>query len=196
MADDLTEDMVQEYQEAFALFDKDGNGSIEAKGSSLWSNSGAKQNTFIFFIYRLSFFFFFFFFFISPPCHTVHRSPIFFCIELAEVLTALGQSPSEEDISKMIKEVDADVNGSIEFPEFLKMMASRHRVVDNEEEIQEAFKVFADSSGEMISVDTLKKSMMALKETFTDDEINTMIKISGSGGKVSYSQFKNMMTTK
>jgi Ca2+-binding EF-hand superfamily protein len=32
MADDLTEDMVQEYQEAFALFDKDGNGSIEAKG--------------------------------------------------------------------------------------------------------------------------------------------------------------------
>ena len=35
MADDLTEDMVQEYQEAFALFDKDGNGSIEAKGSSL-----------------------------------------------------------------------------------------------------------------------------------------------------------------
>lgn len=96
----------------------------------------------------------------------------------------------------MIKEVDADVNGSIEFPEFLKMMASRHRVVDNEEEIQEAFKVFADSSGEMISVDTLKKSMMALKETFTDDEINTMIKISGSGGKVSNSQFKNMMTTK
>jgi len=192
MADDLTEDMVQEYQEAFALFDKDGNGSIEAKGSSLWSKT---KHIYFFHLPSLIFFFFFLF---SPlvTCHTVHRSPIFFCIELAEVLTALGQSPSEEDISKMIKEVDADVNGSIEFPEFLKMMASRHRVVDNEEEIQEAFKVFADSSGEMISVDTLKKSMMALKETFTDDEINTMIKISGSGGKVSYSQFKNMMTTK
>ena len=31
----------------------------------------------------------------------------------------------------MMKEVDADENGSIEFPEFLKMMASRHRKVDN-----------------------------------------------------------------
>jgi Ca2+-binding EF-hand superfamily protein len=96
----------------------------------------------------------------------------------------------------MIKEVDADVNGSIEFPEFLKMMASRHRVVDNEEEIQEAFKIFADSSGEVISVDTLKKSMKSLKEAFTDEEIDTMIKISGSGGKVSYSQFKNMMLSR
>ena len=31
-ADDLTEEDVAEYQEAFQLFDKDGNGHIEAKG--------------------------------------------------------------------------------------------------------------------------------------------------------------------
>ena len=146
-ADDLTEEDVAEYQEAFQLFDKDGNGHIEAK-------------------------------------------------ELAEVLTALGQSPSEEDIVKMMKEVDADENGSIEFPEFLKMMASRHRKVDNTEEIQEAFKVFADSSGQYISAETLSKSMAALKENFDKDNINTMIAISGTDGKVSFSQFKNMMMSK
>ena len=73
---DLSEDTIAEYQEAFSLFDKDGNGHIEAK-------------------------------------------------ELAAVLTALGQSPSEDDIAKMIAEVDADANGTLEFPEFLKMMASR-----------------------------------------------------------------------
>ena len=112
--------------------------------------------------------------------------------ELAEVLTALGQSPSLDDITKMIKEVDADENGSIEFPEFLKMMASRHRSVDTETEIKEAFKVFADKGGEFISVSTLKKSMKALKENFDDNDIKTMITISGTDGKVSYSQFKNM----
>ena len=33
MSNDLTEDVIQEYQEAFQLFDKDGNGHIEAKGN-------------------------------------------------------------------------------------------------------------------------------------------------------------------
>jgi Ca2+-binding EF-hand superfamily protein len=37
MAEDLTEDVVQEYQEAFQLFDKDGNGHIEAKGKVIFS---------------------------------------------------------------------------------------------------------------------------------------------------------------
>ena len=131
--------------------------------------------------------------------HLPHPFFLFYHIpntELAEVLTALGQSPSEEDIEKMMKEVDADANGSIEFPEFLKMMASRHRAADNEEEIGEAFKVFADSSGEFITIETLKKSMSALKENFGDSDIKTMITISGTDGKVSYSQFKNMMLSR
>jgi len=34
MSNDLTEDVIQEYQEAFQLFDKDGNGHIEAKGNT------------------------------------------------------------------------------------------------------------------------------------------------------------------
>jgi Ca2+-binding EF-hand superfamily protein len=108
----------------------------------------------------------------------------------------LGQSPSEEDINKMINEVDGDRNGSIEFPEFLKMMASRHRSVDTETEIKEAFTIFANKGGEYITADTLAKSMNSLKESFGDSDIATMIKISGTDGKVSYSQFKNMMLSK
>jgi calmodulin len=96
----------------------------------------------------------------------------------------------------MINEVDADENGSIEFPEFLKMMASRHRSVDTETEIKEAFQVFAEKGGEYITVATLQKSMRSLKENFEDNEIDTMIKISGTDGKVSYSQFKNMMLSR
>ena len=143
----LSEETVAEYQEAFQLFDKDGNGSVEAA-------------------------------------------------ELAEVLTALGQTPSDADIQKMIAEVDADANGSIEFPEFLKMMASRHNVKDNEEEIQEAFKVFCADGQDYIDKGTLGKAMASLKEAFDDSEIEQLIKITGTDGKVSYSQFKNMMMSR
>ena len=42
----------------------------------------------------------------------------------------------------MIDEVDADGNGSLEFPEFLNLMANKMRNADTEEELIEAFKIF------------------------------------------------------
>jgi hypothetical protein len=41
----------------------------------------------------------------------------------------------------MINEVDADGNGTIDFAEFLTMMARKMKDTDSEEEIKEAFKV-------------------------------------------------------
>ena len=43
--------------------------------------------------------------------------------ELREVLTDLGQTPTDGEIKDMINEVDQDRNGTIEFSEFLLMMA-------------------------------------------------------------------------
>ena len=43
-------------------------------------------------------------------------------------------------ISDMINEVDADGNGTIDFPEFLTMMARKMKDTDSEEEIREAFR--------------------------------------------------------
>ena len=39
-------------------------------------------------------------------------------------------------------QVDADGNGTIDFPEFLTMMARKMKDTDSEEEIKEAFRVF------------------------------------------------------
>ncbi len=41
----------------------------------------------------------------------------------------------------MINEVDADGNGTIDFPEFLSLMARKMKDTDTEEELIEAFKV-------------------------------------------------------
>jgi hypothetical protein len=47
----------------------------------------------------------------------------------------------------MINEVDADGNGTIDFPEFLTMMARKMKDTDSAEEIKEAFKARTPREG-------------------------------------------------
>merc|ERR1719498_2048925 len=96
----LTEDQVEEFKEAFALFDKDGDGTITAD-------------------------------------------------ELGVVMRSLGRNPTREELEAMIAEVDEDGSGEIEFPEFIKLMASKLQDTDSIEEMREAFNVF-DRDKEMI----------------------------------------------
>ena len=56
-------------------------------------------------------------------------------------MRSLGQNPTEAELQDMINEVDADGNGTIDFPEFLTMMARKMKDTDSEEEIKEAFRV-------------------------------------------------------
>ena len=56
-------------------------------------------------------------------------------------MRSLGQNPTEAELQDMINEVDADGNGTIDFPEFLTLMARKMKDTDSEEEILEAFKV-------------------------------------------------------
>ena len=76
MEDQLTEEQISFFKEAFNLFDKDGNGLIKT-------------------------------------------------YELAFVLRSLGQNHTEAELQEIISEIDIDDNGSIDFPEFLTMMACK-----------------------------------------------------------------------
>jgi len=49
--------------------------------------------------------------------------------ELATVIRSLDQNPTEEELQEMINEVDADGNGTIEFVEFLNLMAKKMKVI-------------------------------------------------------------------
>lgn len=50
--------------------------------------------------------------------------------ELATVIRSLDQNPTEEELQDMISEVDADGNGTIEFTEFLSLMAKKMKVTN------------------------------------------------------------------
>jgi len=127
MADQLSEEQISEFKEAFSLFDKDGDGTITTK-------------------------------------------------ELGTVMRSLGQNPTEAELQDMINEVDADGNGTIDFPEFLTMMARKMRDTDSEEEIKEAFKVFDKDGNGYISAAELRHVMTNLGEKLSDNEVDEMIR--------------------
>jgi hemerythrin family non-heme iron protein len=45
--------------------------------------------------------------------------------ELKETLTSLGQDPTDDEVGVMVSKVDLDGNGTLEFDEFLSMMAAK-----------------------------------------------------------------------
>ena len=47
-----------------------------------------------------------------------------------QVLQVLGVNPNETELQDIINEVDADGNGTIDFPEFLTMMAKMIKDTD------------------------------------------------------------------
>lgn len=64
-------------------------------------------------------------------------------------------------------QVDADGNNSIDFPEFLTMMARKMKDTDSEEEIMEAFKVFDKDNNGQISAAELRHVMSTFLDTQT-----------------------------
>ena len=49
------------------------------------------------------------------------------------MMRSLGQNPTEAELQDMINEVDADGNGTIDFPEFLSLMARKMKVPSSSE---------------------------------------------------------------
>ena len=148
MADNLTEEQIAEFKEAFSLFDKDGDGTITTK-------------------------------------------------ELGVVMRSLGQSPTEAELQDMITEVDTNKDGTIDFKEFLTLMAKKMKETDSEEELREAFKVFDKDGNGFISAAELRHVMTNLGEKLSDEEVDQMIKEADTDGdgQVDYGEFVKMMVT-
>jgi calmodulin len=131
-------------------------------------------------------------------------------------MRSLGQNPSESELQDMINEVDADNNGTIDFPgtkrrsrpgcgrwltdraEFLTMMARKMKDTDSEEEIREAFKVFDRDNNGFISAAELRHVMTSIGEKLTDDEVDEMIREADQDGdgRIDYNEFVQLMMQK
>ena len=118
--------------------------------------------------------------------------------ELGTVMRNLGQNPSEEELKQMIREVDLDGSGTIDFKEFLCLMVKKMKGNDTEEELLEAFKVFDRDGNGYITSHELRHIMTSLGEGLTPEEVEEMIREADldNDGQIDYDEFVKMMMSK
>ena len=116
--------------------------------------------------------------------------------DLGKLLAALGDMATETQVHALFLEVDEDGGGSIDFDEFMVMMADRMKERDTEEEVIEAFKVFdADASG-YITADELRRILMDIGEDVSEEEMNQLIleaDLDGNG-RIDYDEFNKLVS--
>ena len=117
--------------------------------------------------------------------------------ELGIVMRSLGQNPTAAELQDMVNEVGADGNGTIDFPEFLTIMARKFatKTDDSEDELREAFKVFDKDGDGFVSASELRHVMVNLGEELTDEDVDEMIReadIDGDG-QIGFEEFARMM---
>ncbi|KAL3874261.1 hypothetical protein ACJMK2_037301 [Sinanodonta woodiana] len=111
--------------------------------------------------------------------------------ELGTVMKSLGLNPTDDELCDMIHEVDVDGSGSVDFTEFLNLMATKTKDSDKETELRNAFKLFDKDGNGFISAIELRHVMTSLGEKLSAEEIDDMMReadIDGDG-TVNYEAF-------
>ena len=76
-----------------------------------------------------------------------------------------------EEVEEMIAAVDEGGDGEIQLPEFLQLMADQMGQQEEDEELIAAFKRFGvNSVDDVITLETLKATLVELEEDLFDDE--------------------------
>merc|ERR1712025_1403791 len=95
--------------------------------------------------------------------------------ELVEAMQSLGLEQKNEAVFNMIKEIDTDGSGELEFAEFLEMMTARLTSKTPKSEIEKLFKLFDNDRTGEISLDNLKRVASELGEDVSNDELLEMV---------------------
>ena len=113
-------------------------------------------------------------------------------------MQSLGFEAKNQTIYQMIKDIDGDGNGEIDFDEFLQLMTSRLAGSDTQEDIQKIFELFDDDKTGYISLQNLKRVANELGENMNDAELLEMIERADldQDGQISPDEFFKIMTQK
>lgn len=127
--------------------------------------------------------------------------------ELFTVMRALRIESTDDEIKDMIRNVDVDGSGTVDFNEFLKMMSrstafrrqdSEFNRRHEEDEMRQAFRIFDIDDNGYIDARELKMTMCNLGEDLSDKDVKKMMKLADKNGdgKIDYEEFIQMMYNK
>jgi len=115
--------------------------------------------------------------------------------ELSTVLNNLGKPADIDHAKAIIKQVDKDGDGMIEFDEFCDMMDKQEAVLPDIE-LREAFNLCDRDNSGTISFDELYYVMTSLlNEKVSQDDVKAMMKEADidHNGELSFDEFKTIM---
>ena len=102
----------------------------------------------------------------------------------------LGENPTDEEVEQMIKEVDEDASGEIDFYEFCIMLKKKSDVTDKGEEMVRVFELFAKGN-EAVNHRMLRETFVELGTDMSIDDCKLLIKMydRDSDGELTFEEF-------
>lgn len=118
--------------------------------------------------------------------------------ELGTVMRTLGQNPTDAEIEIIIKEVDINGDGDIDFEEFCGLMVKKMKESEPEEELVEVFKIFDKDGNGRIDIYDLATVFKELGERISEEDLKEMIDEHDLDGDKSFNfeEFVRMMMAK
>ena len=116
--------------------------------------------------------------------------------EVDDVLRFLGKNPSDYEIDFVLKDLDMYGNGTLTFPQFLKLLSQNYNETKfNVEEMKAVFRIFDKDGDGFITADEIQLEMSNHGDVFTDQQIQQMMKGADSNGdgKIDYEEFVKLM---
>lgn len=118
--------------------------------------------------------------------------------EFGDVIKSLGLNPSKDQLITLMKEIDLDGSGTVDFNEFAIWMSikmSPDKYNDRSADLENTFKIFDENGDHFITAEELKNVMEKLGQTLSDEEINLMITEADTDGdkQVNYKEFVQLM---
>ena len=112
-------------------------------------------------------------------------------VELSAVMKKLGTFTSDSDVKDMVRESDADKNGTIDFAEFSVMMTKHQRKLS----LMAAFKVYDKNGDGKITAAEMQAALKELGDKIPAETAAKMMKDADANGDgvIDYSEFCKMM---
>jgi len=112
--------------------------------------------------------------------------------ELQVVMKSLGQRPTEEELLTAVREVSEDyIYDTLEFNEFLQMMAKQQNNVHTREDVKGAFRIFDDDDDGCIHAQDLVEVLTSMGEKLSKSEARRLVQKAAKNeeGMIDYEAF-------
>ena len=111
-------------------------------------------------------------------------------------MRSLGFSPTEAEMKQILIEFDKDGSGTVDFSDFLQIMANKLKEPITEAELHQAFKIFDKDGSGTISAVELRHAMTNIGEKLSDEEVEGILQdadVNGDG-QLDFYEFSKMLT--